>query len=221
MKLIDGNKKKCKKCGRVKNISEFSKQNEYYSARCKSCLNKSKRLKYKKNPVPFRLAGKTYRDSHKDNKSPYNRQYYLNNRIKIRNYQNSYYANKIKNVAYRLRRNISRLVAHMLHSKDTNKNGFSVLQFLSFSIKELKEHLERQFEPWMSWANYGSYDHDTWDDNDSTTWTWQLDHIIPQSILPYTSMTDENFQKCWALSNLRPLSAKQNLLDGATRIRHR
>jgi hypothetical protein len=27
-------------------------------------------------------------------------------------------------------------------------------------------------------------------------------------------MTGENFQKCWALSNLRPLSAKQNNKDG-------
>lgn len=27
-------------------------------------------------------------------------------------------------------------------------------------------------------------------------------------------MEDENFKKCWALSNLRPLSAKQNVLDG-------
>lgn len=39
--------------------------------------------------------------------------------------------------------------------------------------------------------------------------------------LPYTSMEDENFQKCWALSNLRPLSAKQNNSDGVRRIRHK
>jgi hypothetical protein len=47
-----------------------------------------------------------------------------------------------------------------------------------------------------------------------------IDHIVPQSDLPYSSMNDENFQKCWALENLRPLSAKQNYLDGMTRIRH-
>ena len=50
---------------------------------------------------------------------------------------------------------------------------------------------------------------------------WHIDHIIPQSLLPYSSMEDDNFKKCWALSNLRPLSAKQNLLDGANRIRHK
>lgn len=72
----------------------------------------------------------------------------------------------------------------------------------------------------MNWNNQGTYNVQTWDSNDSTTWTWQLDHIIPQSDLPYISMEDNNFKKCWSLNNLRPLSAKQNLLDGATRIRH-
>jgi hypothetical protein len=28
------------------------------------------------------------------------------------------------------------------------------------------------------------------------------------------------FNDCWALCNLRPLSAKQNLVDGVTRVRH-
>jgi len=34
-------------------------------------------------------------------------------------------------------------------------------------------------------------------------------------------MQDENFKKCWALQNLRPLDAKSNMLDGSTRIRHK
>ena len=38
--------------------------------------------------------------------------------------------------------------------------------------------------------------------------------------ISYSSMEDLEFQKCWALENLRPLSAKQNQLDGVTKIRH-
>jgi len=30
-------------------------------------------------------------------------------------------------------------------------------------------------------------------------------------------MEDENFKKCWALENLRPLSAKQNIIEGNRR----
>ena len=45
--------------------------------------------------------------------------------------------------------------------------------------------------------------------------------LIPQSDLPYTSMEDTNFKKCWALENLRPYPAKQNYLDGVYRVRHK
>lgn len=73
----------------------------------------------------------------------------------------------------------------------------------------------------MTWNNWGMYRSKTWDDNDPVTWTWQIDHIIPCSDLPYLSMEDENFKKCWALENLRPYSAKQNLFDGIRRVRHK
>lgn len=94
---------------------------------------------------------------------------------------------------------------------------FSIMDHLPYSIEELKNHLEKQFEPWMSWSNWGVYNSKTWDDNDSSTWTWQIDHIVPQVALPYSSPDDANFRKCWNLSNLRPLSAKRNILDGVTR----
>ena len=64
----------------------------------------------------------------------------------------------------------------------------------------------------MSWSNWGKYDYINWDDNNLSTWTWNIDHIIPQAKLPYDSMEHPNFEKCWILSNLRPLSSKQNLL---------
>ncbi|MGI0058151.1 MAG: hypothetical protein ACREBJ_00145 [Nitrosotalea sp.] len=96
-----------------------------------------------------------------------------------------------------------------------------MLDYLPYSFDELKGHLERQFEPWMNWNNRGKYDVKTWNDNDSSTWVWQLDHIIPHSTFPYTSMQEQTFKNCWALTNLRPLSAKQNQLDGATKTRHK
>lgn len=70
----------------------------------------------------------------------------------------------------------------------------------------------------MTWQNWGKYYVRTWDDTDQSTWTWQIDHIIPQSKLLYTDIDDENFKKCWSLENLRPLSAKQNILEGNRRI---
>jgi hypothetical protein len=84
----------------------------------------------------------------------------------------------------------------MLSSRNGTKHRKSCLQYLDYSIEQLKNHIEAQFESWMNWNNRGTYIADHWDDNDPTTWTWQLDHIIPQSELPYSSMEDENFRIC-------------------------
>jgi len=119
-----------------------------------------------------------------------------------------------------LHKSISLAIWKTLKTNNGSKNGNSCLKFLSYTTDELKLYLESLFESWMTWDNYGVYNPKTWDDNDQTTWTWQLDHITPQSDLPYASMEDENFKKCWSLSNLRPLNAKKNNSDGVKRIRH-
>ena len=121
--------------------------------------------------------------------------------------------------AFRLRRGISTTIGRAIARRGGYKAD-SFLKAIGYTMQELKEHLESQFEPWMNWDNQGYYVLKTWDDDDPTTWRWQLDHIIPQSLLPYTSMSEDNFKKCWYLDNLRPLSAKQNCLDGNRRVRH-
>jgi hypothetical protein len=76
-----------------------------------------------------------------------------------------------------------------------SKKGESVMKYLPYTIAALKEHIERQFEPWMTWDNHGE---------------WHIHHIKPHSKLPYKSMNDTNFHICWALENLMPLEAKEN-----------
>ena len=58
-------------------------------------------------------------------------------------------------------------------------------------------------EEWMILENHGPYD--------KKRRTWQIDHIIPQSSLPFDSFEHPNFKKCWALENLRPLEAMKNI----------
>lgn len=121
--------------------------------------------------------------------------------------------------SFKLRRRVSSQIRCHMKRFGFAKNGKSALNFLPYTIEQLRTYLESKFESWMNWANYGSYNKKFWKDNDPSTWTWQIDHIIPQHKLPYTSMEDDNFKKCWALENLRPYSSKQNLLDGVNKIR--
>lgn len=92
-----------------------------------------------------------------------------------------------------------------------NINSY-IYDYLPYTIQELKQHLEAQFEPWMTWLNCGVYNKKIWNDQDQITWRWQIDHIIPQSKFIFNSIRDESFLKCWSLSNLKPLSSKNNIL---------
>lgn len=62
----------------------------------------------------------------------------------------------------------------------------------------------------MNWGNKGYYKIAEWNDDHSSTWKWQLDHIIPQKCFWFSFIDNEVFRKCWALDNIRPLSAKEN-----------
>lgn len=124
------------------------------------------------------------------------------------------------NINFALRKNISYSIWKSLKNNNSSKDK-SCMKYLNYTIIELKENLESKFEYWMTWNNYGKYNKKNWNDNNQSTWTWQLDHIIPQSDLQYSTMIDDNFKKCWDLNNLRPLSSKQNLLDGVNKLRHK
>lgn len=108
---------------------------------------------------------------------------------------------------FKLRDSVSNAIFKALKRGKSNKAGESILQYLNYTIQDLKLHLEKQFDDKMFWNNHGIY--------------WHIDHIIPQSDLPYSSMKNKNFEKCWALNNLRPLNAKQNMSDGSRRTRHK
>lgn len=143
-------------------------------------------------------------------------QYYFDHKDDVKDKHRTYIKFKRKtDINFNLKSKISKYVNIYLKSNNSSKKDLSILKYLPYTIEELKQYIEYQFEPWMTWGNWGRYDKNIWNDNDQSTWTWQIDHIIPHSTFKYISMEDEEFKKCWALENLRPYSAKQNLLDGA------
>lgn len=229
----------CKICQIQKPVDEFRDRTrngrKYFEPYCVGC-----EAKYNKNRCSTRYQrkgkkefsemyinpqarqewldkNKRYRVDNKDKLNEYRNTRVEQDRQNLRNWQNK----KLKeDPVFKLRQRVSNSVKAAIKRCGSSKNG-SILKHLPYSVKTLKEHLESQFEPWMNWDNHGVYNSKTWNDNYSSTWTWQIDHIIPHSDLPYNSMSDENFIRCWSLSNLRPLSAKQNLEDGVRRVRHK
>lgn len=211
--IIIDMKKICKSCLIEKPTSEFYGNKKcgknYLQPSCKMCANRQRSGRYKKHPNKRHRTDTTIPWKN----TPAGKEY-------IRKYRQQYRQRMKKDIGAKLRANVSRTIARSLIQHGTSKKGSSFLQCVSWTISDLKTHLEKQFEHWMTWDNYGLYNATDWNDNDASTWRWNLDHIIPQSITPYITMRDENFAKCWDLANLRPLSAKQNFLDGVRRARH-
>lgn len=67
-------------------------------------------------------------------------------------------------------------------------------EYLPYSLKQLKEHIESQFTPEMSWENHGTY--------------WHIDHITP---LSWFKTEEELINKGWALNNMQPLPKELNM----------
>ena len=187
----------CKICNKELPITDFrltpSHGKLYRSNQCHTCLNELSRMRMKKiyesDKEKYTTRQKLYK---KTPEQIERRKQSLNAWQKRR---------EIENPEFRIRRRISSAIRKSLH-----KENKSINKLLPYSIQELKQHLEDQFEPWMNWKNYGPAN--------KNQKTWQIDHIIPQSKLPYLSFADDNFFKCWALNNLRPLEAIANIKKG-------
>ena len=62
------------------------------------------------------------------------------------------------------------------------------------TLHQLKAHIEAQFQPGMTWQNYGEI--------------WECDHIRPSSAWDLNN--PEQFRLCWSWRNLQPLFIQQN-----------
>jgi hypothetical protein len=88
------------------------------------------------------------------------------------------------------------------------KRKKSIMNYLPYTIDELRGHLEHLFESWMTWDNYGGK-------SDDPRQTWHIDHIVPHSNFAYSSLDDPLLQECWKLSNLRPIDKIENFKKGS------
>lgn len=74
---------------------------------------------------------------------------------------------------------------------------------VGYALADIRNHLERQFLKGMSWDNYGD---------------WHVDHILPIASFSFSGPDDPEFRACWALTNLRPLWARDNIVKRDKRL---
>lgn len=180
--------KKCSKCGLIKSKLDFHRDKhgkEGLHSFCKSCVKEKDRIyhssfgyKEKKNEFQRSILSRKYQNKYR----------------KLSKYKNYIRIKKNNNIEFKLNCNMSSYLYSVLRNKKDRRKW---TELVGYTIKELMIHLEKQFEPWMNWNNYGK---------------WHVDHIKPKSLFHYTSPEDKEFKECWSLSNLQPLEAHENLV---------
>lgn len=71
---------------------------------------------------------------------------------------------------------------------------------LGYTPQELAAHIERKFKRGMTWERFNAGE-------------IHIDHIVPVSAFDLSNPIE--VVKCWSLSNLQPLWAKDNMVKGA------
>jgi len=195
-----------------------NKKKGYFQSYCVDCKQKRSKITHKnyylKNREKVLQKTAKYRKDNIELVKERAQRHYQENRERRLEYQKHYSSSpevkkmicerekkrRNENPSYKIQTNVSRLVRMYLHRNGGEKN-VRLWSILSYTPEELREHLESQFEDWMTWENYGNGEG-----------FWNIDHIIPQSKLPYDSLEHPNFLKSWGLSNLRPLCAIENCM---------
>lgn len=155
------------------------------------------KARYAKNRERVLAAAREYRRTHPDKARAYKLRWQAANRERHKAYRQKVERERRQSIAYRLNENIRGRIKEKL-----GRLGVSIDGVLGYSMDELRVHLERQFLKGMGWHNRH---------------LWHIDHIRPLSSFTYTSLDDPQLREAWALTNLRPVWAKDNMRKGPRR----
>jgi len=209
--------KVCTKCGVKKFLNEFYKRKEGrigVFSECKVCLclrnrkwqadnpGKGKSKWHIKNRKKAKEFSQKWRFENPEKIKDIAHRWRNKNIEYLKKYQQEYYKNKKKDPAYKLNKAISWGVWSSLKGNKKNKQWEDLV---GYTLKDLKQYIEKLFLVGMTWDNYGE---------------WHLDHKIPKSVFNFTKPEHEDFKKCWALSNLQPMWAEDNLKKHVKLTKH-
>lgn len=227
--IISTDTKKCSKCGKKKRMDEFQGNKSKKSGvntYCKSCMVIYSKSYYQNNPngrMKCIEAVRRYQKSHCEKTNNDMAVYRQKNKHRIakkaKEWHSQHPESRILSAQRRREFHLEDIrAAGRKNSKKRRstpkgklnvamsnairgslvrgKNGRSWLLLVDFTLDQLRNSLEKQFTEGMSWGNIGK---------------WHIDHKIPLTAFNYETPDDIDFKKCWALSNLQPMWARENI----------
>jgi hypothetical protein len=144
---------------------------------------------------------KRHREAHKEERNAYSREYGRTHKKE----RSIYRKNKTRtDPKYNLNDKMSNLIKQSLKN---GKEWRSWKTLVQYTLDDLKKHIQKQFTEGMTWELF-------------LDGKIHIDHKIPVSVFNYTKPEHLDFQKCWALKNLQPLWAKENMSKSAKLTKH-
>jgi hypothetical protein len=151
---------------------------------------------YKKNREKILEYFSDWQKENREHLNTYHQKWREKNIDKHRDYKRKYEKHrKDTDPLYKLISNFRTAIYQVLKESNVEKNGH-YFDILKYSPEELISHLENQFKDGMTWDNYGE---------------WHVDHIKAISLYNIKEIGDEEFMKCWSLSNLQPMWGEENI----------
>mgnify|MGYP001146973538 CR=1 FL=1 len=129
-------------------------------------------------------------------KTGYSKKYYSTHKKEIREQHRQYCNLKRKtDIKFNLNDRITTLIYLSLHG---SKVGYHWENLVGYVLDDLIKRLNKTMPEGYTW-------------NDYLDGKLHIDHIVPVSVFNYTKPEHTDFKRCWALSNLQLLPAKENL----------
>lgn len=208
-------RKRCKRCGSVLPISVFTPRKDrpgFYRPCCRPCEAEKRRLSRldpvnaereretaarsrKKHIVQRRRDNAEWVKRNPEKVAEHRKRWRERHPDRYREFNNLKTQKRKRDPKMALHANISRRISFTLKG---GKNGAGWEVLVGYTAAELKTHIERQFLPGMTWGKYLNGE-------------IHIDHILAAASFSFTSPEDDDFKACWALTNLRPLWALDNI----------
>lgn len=202
--ILAANAAVCGRCVVLKDLSEFGKDSRSPIGKktlCRSCENEAARERYHRDIGKSRMKsrGKSGNPTYRAKRRVYSKAYRA--RPDARALAQAKNARRRATVMGAIHLRISRAVRLMLIR---GKNGKKTFDILGYTSADLAAHIERQFSGRMSWPRF-------------IRGEIHIDHIVPKASFTFSGTDDSEFIACWALSNLRPSWAVDNMKKGDRR----
>lgn len=215
----------------IKNKEKIKKQRKEYRSKNVEKIRIGAKKYYNKNKEKERERVKKYKEENAEKIREYKRKYRLanlerikenskiyrkNNKEKIKKQDRLYrkkniewwkkYINKKykENLKFNINSRMSRAVRDSLKVKrflKSSKNGNRWENLVGYSVNDLIKRLKKTLPKGYTWKDYLSGE-------------LHIDHIIPIAVFNFTKVENPDFKRCWALSNLRLLPGRENMIKG-------